>query len=68
MVDIFFSWPMPLVWAMGLSLPFLRRPVGRWVIGLCIVVFVVSSLPIVGRMVYAPLSAGAARHAEEVTA
>jgi uncharacterized SAM-binding protein YcdF (DUF218 family) len=66
-VDIFFSWPMPLVWTMGLSLPFLRRPAGRRVIALCIVLFVVSSLPVIGRIVYAPLSAGAARHAETVT-
>lgn len=68
MVDIFFSWPMPLVWAMALCLPWLGRPVGRRLIAFCIVLFVVSSLPIVGRMVYAPLSAGAARHADEVTA
>ena len=61
MLDIFVTWPMPLIWLMGIGLVLWWRNSSSVVLAVAAGLLILSSVPFVGKLLHVPLSYGAIR-------
>ncbi len=62
LLDILVIWPMPAVWLAIVGAIFMRRRIGKVLLGLAVLFLVVGSLPVTGKALLLPLANAAPRY------